>query len=49
MRRCQCCPTCPRFITSRAVSAKYHPLCRAFAAKVRAALTKVKVNDARRS
>lgn len=38
MRPCQCCPDCPRFITSRDPNAKYHPLCRTLAAKIRAAL-----------
>lgn len=37
MRRCQCHPDCPQVVTSRNPLARYHPLCRAFAVKIRAA------------
>ena len=36
MRRCRCSLGCPRRVTSRNPLAKYHPLCRAFADKLRA-------------
>lgn len=43
-RRCQCHADCPRPITSRDPKAKYHPLCRSFAAKVREATEEERSN-----